>query len=135
MFINIHHCKTNRILINSYLNKTQQTINANVKCSLRLRRVASGGGGQCYPIFVFAPPPPPPDFFLAPSHGIFLSWCFWAEKTLKFAILARKSLRILAKTFAPLILILSPRSRKAGDAPVMPAAVPLIQHQTHFILA
>ena len=117
----------------------------------------------------------PPRFFLAP-HGIFLggrSWCFWAKKTLKFAISARKSLRfstktyffwrspafgrkicdfgqkkpsdfgedlffffgdhllligkfvistrkslpILAKTFAPLILILPPPSREAGDAP------------------
>ena len=84
------------------------------------------------------------DFFLAP-HGIFLSWCFRVEKTLEFAILARKSLRISAKTFffedhlllvgkfaisarkslrisaktfAPLLLILPPpRSREAGDAP------------------
>ena len=40
--------------------------------------------------------------FLPPPHGIFLggrSWCFWAKKTLKFAISARKSLRIAAKTF------------------------------------
>ena len=61
------------------------------------RRVASGGA-MPHPIFIFAPPP---DFFLAP-HGIFLggrSCCYWAEKTLKFAISARKSLRILAKTF------------------------------------
>ena len=35
-------------------------------------------------------------------------------------ISARKSLRILAKTFAPLILILPPRSREAGDPPVTP---------------
>ena len=35
----------------------------------------------------------------------------------KFVISARKSLRISAKTFAPLILILPPRSREAGDAP------------------
>ena len=40
----------------------------------------------------------PPIFFL-PPHGIFLSWWFWAEKTLKFAILARKNLRISAKIF------------------------------------
>ena len=62
------------------------------------RRVASGGtGGNAPPDFRFFPP----DFFLAP-HGIFLggrSWCFWAEKMLKFAISARKSLRISAKTF------------------------------------
>ena len=99
---------------------------------------ASPAGGAMTPrIFVFAPP----DFFLAP-HGIFLggrSWCFWAEKTLKFAISviicdtfffgdhlflvgkfmisARKSLRLSAKTFAPLIIILLPQSREAGDAP------------------
>ena len=84
------------------------------------RRVASGG--QC----------PPPDFFLAP-HGIFLggkSWCFWAEKTFDFGQKKPSdlgedlfffwrlptcfwsenlwSLRISAKTFAPLILILPP---------------------------
>ena len=35
----------------------------------------------------------------------------------KFVISARKNLRISAKTFAPLILILSPRSRESGDAP------------------
>ena len=62
------------------------------------RRVASGGaGGAMPPRFSFLPP----DFFLAP-HGVFLggrSWCIWAGKTLKFAILARKSLRISAKTF------------------------------------
>ena len=48
-------------------------------------------------IFVFVPP----IFFLAP-HRIFLggrSCCYWAEKTLKFAISVRKSLRISAKTF------------------------------------
>ena len=92
----------------------------------------------------------PPDLFLAP-HGIFLggrSCFFWPEKTLKFVISVRKSLRISAKTFffcffleitcfwpeknvkilarnlrksaktfAPPILILPPRSREAGDAP------------------
>ena len=35
----------------------------------------------------------------------------------KFVISARKSLRISAKTFALLILILPPRSLEAGDAP------------------
>ena len=43
----------------------------------------------------------PPIFFL-PPHGIFLgekSWCFSAEKALKFAISARKNPRISAKTF------------------------------------
>ena len=118
-----------------------------------------------------------PEFFLAPPMVFF--WeeevgSFWAEKTLKFAISARKSLRISAKTFffwrspafgrkicdfgqkkpshfgedlffgdhlllvgkfvisagkslrisaktfAPLILILPPRSREAGDPPVTP---------------
>ena len=67
-------------------------------CLVDTRRVASGGaGGQCAPDFRFCPP----DFFLAPL-GIFLGgrcYCFWAEKTLKFAISARKSLRISAKTF------------------------------------
>ena len=56
-------------------------------------------GGNAPPIFVFAHP-----IFFLPRHGIFLggrSWCFWAEKTLKFVISARKSLRISAKTFAP----------------------------------
>ena len=57
-----------------------------------------GQGGNAPQIFVFAPPP---DFFL-PPHGMFLggrSCFFGAEKTLKFVISARKSLRILAKTF------------------------------------
>ena len=54
-------------------------------------------GGNAPPDFRFCPPP---DFFLAPL-GIFWerSWCFWAEKTLKFAISAGKSFRISAKTF------------------------------------
>ena len=100
---------------------------------------AGGQWGQCPPDFRFCPP----DFFLAP-HGIFLggkSCCHWAEKKLKFTFSVRKSLWIsaktfffwrspafgrkicdfgqknLAKTFAPLILILPPRSREAGDAP------------------
>ena len=44
----------------------------------------------------------PPRFFSCPPHGIFLGgriWCSSAEKTLKFVISARKSLRISAKTF------------------------------------
>ena len=57
------------------------------------------------PILIFAPPIlvfAPPIFFL-PSYGIFF-WeeevgVFWAEKTFEFAISARKSLRISAKTF------------------------------------
>ena len=32
----------------------------------------------------------PPRFFSYPPHGILLSWCFWAEKTLKFAISPQK---------------------------------------------
>ena len=70
------------------------------KYSYQARR-QRGAGGAMPPRFSFLPPPPPPDFFLAP-HGVFLggrSWCFWAEKTLKFAISARKRLRISAKTF------------------------------------
>ena len=65
-----------------------------MKATIQAHRSA---GGLCPPDFRFCPP----DFFLAP-HGIFLggrSCCFWAEKTLKFAISARKSLRISAKTF------------------------------------
>ena len=72
------------------------------KSTVQVRRQR---GGNAPPIFVFAPP-----IFFAP-HGMFLggrSWCFGAKKTLKFAISARKSLRISAKTFAPLILILPP---------------------------
>ena len=45
--------------------------------------------------------PPPPRFFSC-SPRYFLggrSWYFWAEKTLKLVISARKSLRISAKTF------------------------------------
>ena len=66
-----------------------------------------GGGqrGQCPPIFVFAPPSP--RFISCPPHGIFLggkSCFFWPEKNVKIS--ARKSLRKLAKTFAPPILIL-----------------------------
>ena len=66
---------------------------------IHCRRVASGGaGGAMPPDFRFYPP----DFFSCPSHGIFLggrSCCYWAEKTLKFTISARKSVRISAKTF------------------------------------
>ena len=46
------------------------------------------------PRFFSCPPPPPCGIFLGGR-----SWFFWAEKTLKFAISARKSLRISAKTF------------------------------------
>ena len=53
------------------------------------RRQRGGAGGQC-----------PPDFFLAfPRYFFGRSCCFWVEKTLKFAISARKSIRISAKTF------------------------------------
>ena len=104
---------------------------------IRRRRVVSGGAMP--PRFSFLPPPRffscPPRYFLGGR-----SWCFWAEKTVeicdfgqkksldfvffgnhlllvgKFVISARKSLRISAKTFAPLILILPHRSCKAGDA-------------------
>ena len=109
---------------------------------------AGGQGGQCRPDFRFCPT----DFSLAP-YGIFLggkSWCFWAEKTLKFAISARKSLWISAKTFffwrspafgrkicdfgqkkpshfgenlcPPDFNFAPPRSREAGDAPACYAA-------------
>ena len=103
-----------------------------------------GGRGAMPPRFSFLPPQfffCPRRYFLGGR-----SCCSWAEKTLKFAtsarksrrisakifffifgdhllliekfvISARKSLRISAKTFAPLILILPPRSREAGDAP------------------
>ena len=53
------------------------------------RRVASGEGRGAMP----------PRFFSCLLPRYFLSWCCWAEKTLEFAILARKSLRISAKTF------------------------------------
>ena len=61
-----------------------------------IRRVASGGaGGHCPPDFCFSPP-----IYFLPPHGIFLrgkSCCFCPEKPFKFAISARKSLRILAR--------------------------------------
>ena len=44
----------------------------------------------------------PPRFISCPPLGIFwggISCCFWPEKTFKFVISARKSLRISAKTF------------------------------------
>ena len=100
------------------------------------RRVTSrGAGGQCPPIFFLVLPryffklvflggknveicdlgqKKPWDF------GEDLFFFFWDHLLLvgKFSISVRKSLRISAKTFAPLILILpSPRSREAGDAP------------------
>ena len=55
------------------------------------RRVASGGAGGAMP----------PRFSFLPPHGIFFakSCFFWPEKTLKFVISVRKSLRISAKTF------------------------------------
>ena len=116
-----------------------------------IRRVASGGAGGAMPPN-FCSCPPPSDFFLAPPHGIFLggkSCCFWAKKTLKFAISARKkpwisaktfffyffgdhlllvgklvisarkNLRISAKIFAPLILILPPNLAKLAT-PLIP---------------
>ena len=61
---------------------------------------AGGQGGNASPIFVFAPPPPP-IYFLPPTV-FFLGGrrCFfWPEKTLKFVISVKKSLRISAKTF------------------------------------
>ena len=63
-----------------------------------IRRVASGGQGGNAPRFSFLPP----RFISRPPHGIFLggrSCFFWLEKTLKFVISVRKSLRISAKTF------------------------------------
>ena len=63
-----------------------------------IRRAASGGaGGQCPPIFVFAPP-----INFLPPHGTCWggkSCWFWPEKTLEFVISARNSLQISAKTF------------------------------------
>ena len=55
---------------------------------------AGGQGGQCPPDFRFCPS----DLFLAPPR-YFFKLVFLGGKTLKFAILARKSLRISAKTF------------------------------------
>ena len=60
----------------------------------------------------------PPIYFL-PPHGIF--WeeevaFFWPEKTLKFVISVKKSLRILAKTFFfPFFLRLPGFGRKICD--------------------
>ena len=83
--------------------------------STQARRQRGGRGGHCPrfsflppppPRFISCPPPPPPIYFL-PPHGIFLggkSCCFWPEKTLKFVISTRKSLRISAKTFFFLFL-------------------------------
>ena len=105
-------------------------------------------GGNAPPTFVFAPPPLPiyflpPTVFFWEEEVAFLAGenveicdfrqkkasdfgedlfffleitCFWPEKNVKIS--ARKSLRKSAKTFAPPILILPPRSREAGDAPV-----------------
>ena len=97
------------------------------------------------PIFVFAPPDfflAHPWYFFGRKKLVFLDeknvkicdfgqkkpsdfgedlFFFFGDHLLlvgKFMISAKKSLRISAKTFAPLILILPPRSREAGDAPV-----------------
>ena len=72
-----------------------------VQCVL-YRRVASGGAGGAMPLRFSFLPPLSPIYFL-PPHGIFwggISCCFWPEKTFKFVISARKSLRISAKTFS-----------------------------------
>ena len=64
-------------------------IHQNMTISVQARRQREAGG-QC-----------PPIYFLFP-HGIFLggrSCFFWPEKTLKFVISVRKSLRISAKSF------------------------------------
>ena len=56
-----------------------------------------GGRGAMPPrIFVFAPP----DFFLAP-HGIFLSWCFWAEKRLNLRFWPKKAFAFRRKPLPP----------------------------------
>ena len=58
----------------------------------------AGGRGAMLPRFSFLPP----RFISCPPQGIFWggkSCCYWPEKTFEFLILARKSLRISAKTF------------------------------------
>ena len=80
--------KTER-LINYFITKWNVMMQHEIQSTL-YRRVASGGAM-----------PPPPDFFLAP-HGIFLggrSCCFWAEKTLKFAISPEKVFGFWRRTF------------------------------------
>ena len=60
------------------------------------RQASRQWGGQCPPDFRFCPP-----IFSCPPTVFFweeVEW-FWAEKALKFAISARKIVRILAKTF------------------------------------
>ena len=118
--------------------------------SLRITAGASPAGGQrgkAPPIFVFVPPryffgrkkllffgqKKPSDFgedlfffdfgLKKPSDFGEDLFFFFGDHLLlvgKFMISARKSLRISAKTFAPLISILPPRSREAGDAPELP---------------
>ena len=64
----------------------------------RQRGGGGGGRGAMPPRFSFLPP----GFISCPPHGIFLGGrrCFfWPEKTLKFVISVRKSLRISATTF------------------------------------
>ena len=68
------------------------------KSHLTRARRQRGSRGAMPPRFSFLPP----DFFLCPPRCFFgrkKLVFFGREKTLKFAILARKSLRISAKTF------------------------------------
>ena len=108
-------------------------------------RGGGGQGGQCPPIFVFAPP----IFFSCPPRYLFrrkklvclggknVKICDFGQKTFFVWILPAFGRKIcdygqkkpsdfgedlffffLAKTFPPLILILPPpRSREAGDTP------------------
>ena len=108
-----------------------QRFNSELLCNQARRQ----WGGAMPPDFRFCPP----DFFLAPPRYffgrkrlVFLGGkngkiCDFGQKKPSvfgedlffffFFEITRKSLRISAKTFAPLILILLPRSREAGDTP------------------
>ena len=76
--------------------RSSKAIATTTSHTITLSPGTSPAGGNA-PRFLFLTP----NLFLA-HHGIFLggkSCCFWAKKTFKFVISARKSLRILAKIF------------------------------------
>ena len=133
-----------KLLLQSAINRLIFFTELGIDVAYTQARRQGGAGGAMPPDFRFRPPDlflAPHGIFLGGR-----SCFFWPEKTLKFVIFVRKkpsdfgedlffleitwfwpeknvkisarnSLRNSAKTFAPPILILPPRSREAGDAP------------------
>ena len=133
-----------KLLLQSAINRLIFFTELGIDVAYTQARRQGGAGGAMPPDFRFRPPDlflAPHGIFLGGRSCFFLAgknveicdfrqkkafgfrrrpffleitW-FWPEKNVKIS--ARNSLRNSAKTFAPPILILPPRSREAGDAP------------------